>query len=40
MQARGKEFTMFQLMSTNVDSILSNYKLKAYPQKKVTIHMY
>lgn len=34
-QARGKEFTMYQLMSTNVDGILSNYRMKAYPQEKV-----
>jgi len=39
-QARGKEFTVFQLMSTNVDAILSNYKLKAYPQEKVTIYIH
>ena len=38
-QARGKEFTMYQLMSTNVDGILSNYKMKAYPQEKVLINM-
>jgi hypothetical protein len=36
-QARGKEFTMYQLMSTNVDGILSNYKMKAYCQYKVII---
>ena len=39
-QARGKEFTMFQLMSSNVDAILTNYKLKAYPQEKVHIHLH
>jgi len=27
-------------MSSNVDAILTNYKLKAYPQEKVHIHLH
>ena len=33
-QSRGKEFTVFGLMSNNVDGILYNNKLKAYPRRR------
>ena len=33
---RSKEITVFSLMANNVEGILNNYKLKAYPQEKVS----
>lgn len=35
MQERGKEFTVYSLISNNIDGILNNYRLKAYAQEKV-----
>ena len=37
---RSKEITLFSLMANNVEGILNNYRLKAYPQEKVFIFSY
>ena len=34
---RSKEITLFSLMANNVEGILNNNRLKAYPQEKVFI---
>jgi len=36
-QDRQREVVVFQLMTISVDSILANYKLKAYPQDQVCL---
>ena len=37
---RSKEITLFSLMANNVEGILNNYRLKAYPQEKVFMFSY
>jgi len=37
---RSKEITVFSLMANNVEGILNNYRLKAYPQEKVFMFSY